>query len=305
MILAAGAVVWRKRRSSVGGDSGAVDVLVVHRPKYDDWSFPKGKLDQSELGPVAAVREVHEETGLRVRLGVPLTTLQYPLSSPRGATKAVTYWAARHVSGPPVEDFVANREVDQVRWVRSSKASGLLTYDRERTVLAAFESARATGAHRSRTLVVLRHATAVRRGDWDRDDLQRPLAAAGRKEAAAVAPLLDAWGVRRIVSSEAARCVQTVEPYADSLGTYIVLDQRLNEQRGEGRQPGPEPVFHAMDELLDQKRPAVACGHRPILPWMFDAVGAKDPQLETGQLAVVHHRRGDVFAVEVHPANCS
>ncbi|MGI9033850.1 MAG: NUDIX hydrolase [Acidimicrobiales bacterium] len=125
VVLAAGGVVWR----GINGE-GEPEVLLVHRPKYDDWSLPKGKLDAGEPAPVAALREVEEETGLRCRLGAELATSSY--EDRHGRPKEVRYWAMEPVSG----HFVANDEVDEVRWVLLTRAADMLSYDRDRAVLA-------------------------------------------------------------------------------------------------------------------------------------------------------------------------
>jgi 8-oxo-dGTP pyrophosphatase MutT (NUDIX family) len=114
-VHAAGGVVLRNGR-----------VAVVHRPRYDDWSLPKGKLDPGESSEEAALREVEEETGLRCRLVRELPTVQYDV---RGRLKVVRYWAIEVTDETP---FVPNDEVDQLRWVEPQEALVLLTYDRER-----------------------------------------------------------------------------------------------------------------------------------------------------------------------------
>ena len=152
-VLAAGGVVVRKGR-----------VLLVHRPAYDDWSFPKGKLDRGESSPAAAVREVEEETGLRIRIGMPLSRQSYPTNGSR--TKLVDYWIGRVVGDPDVSGYRINREIDDVAWVDVDKARQLLTYKRDRRTLA---EALATGKP-TRALVVLRHGDARSRKRWRGDD---------------------------------------------------------------------------------------------------------------------------------------
>ena len=126
VVLAAGGVVWRRKKRS------AVEVLLVHRPKYDDWTLPKGKLDDGESAEEAAVREVEEETGFRVSLGQELPSTDY--HDRFGRPKNVRYWVMDITGG----DFEPNREVDEVRWLSVDDAKGALSYPRDRNVLEAF-----------------------------------------------------------------------------------------------------------------------------------------------------------------------
>ena len=107
------------------GDGGR-EVLLVHRPRYDDWTFPKGKVDVGESDQDAALREVEEETGFRCSLGFELPSTRYV--DGRGRSKLVRYWLMRVVDG----DFVANNEVDQIEWLTADEARARLTYDRDR-----------------------------------------------------------------------------------------------------------------------------------------------------------------------------
>ncbi|KNB51434.1 NUDIX hydrolase [Streptomyces caatingaensis] len=127
-VLAAGCVLWRR---CPGPGEAAVEVAVVHRPKYDDWSLPKGKLKRGEPAEAGAVREVLEETGMTCRLGPFLATVRYVLAD--GRTKEVRYWAAEATGGT----FVPNREVDAVRWLPPRAARGLLTQERDVQLVAA------------------------------------------------------------------------------------------------------------------------------------------------------------------------
>jgi 8-oxo-dGTP diphosphatase len=122
-VKAAGGVVWRR------GPSG-VEVAVVHRPKYDDWSLPKGKLDPGESWEEAALREVEEEIGLRCDLGRELPSISY--TDDKGRDKVVRYWMMQPRDG----EFVPNREVDEVRWLVPSAAAELLTYEFDRDLVA-------------------------------------------------------------------------------------------------------------------------------------------------------------------------
>jgi 8-oxo-dGTP diphosphatase len=264
-----------------------VEVLLVHRPSYDDWTFPKGKPDRGESLPVTAVREIDEETGYRVRLGHPLPETLYRV---RGGMKRVSYWVARPVGQPRA--FVPNAEVDEVRWVRVKEARKLLTYDHDRMLLKAFTALRDAKAHRTRTVIVLRHAQARVRTAWKRNDLDRPLTKPGESQSAKLAPLLHAYGASRVVSSPAVRCVQTVEPYSAAVKALVELDERLSEETKAKR------VSRSIETILERKRPTVICTHRPTLPWIFASLGMEPHELAQGEGIVVHHRKGRVVATE-------
>lgn len=284
---AAGGVIWRKRPGPSRTEP-RIEVLVVHRPSYDDWTFPKGKTDPGETLQVTAVREIAEETGLRVRLGHPLQGIVYPIS---GGTKHVAYWSARVVGPDEDTPFVPNKEVDEIRWVGFREAAELLTYPHDGELLATFRELRERQAHRTRTLIVLRHAKAVPRSE-DLDDLERPLTTGGMERAKELVPQLAAYGIRRVVSSPAIRCAQTVEPYAHSISTFLEIDDRLSEDTTSAQ------VHRSLSSLLDRKKPVVLCSHRPTLPWIFDAIGVELEQLAPGEAVVVHHRGGTIHATE-------
>ncbi len=285
-VLAAGAVAWRR-----SGDH--LELLMIHRPRYDDWTFPKGKVDRGEHLPQTAVREVEEETGIRVRLGLPLATHEYAMRN-KSQYKRVHYWSARVTGHDDATAYEPNDEVDQVRWVRPRDAPDLLTYDHDRNVLDTFRTARKAKHHKTRTLLILRHAEAQARSDWSGPDTERPLSKTGERQAVQVASLLAAYGVRNIVSSDAQRCIATATPYADDIEADIVLEPRLAEEHAESKQ-----VRKAAYDLLDARRPTTVVTHRPVLPYVTDALGLDitDP-LEPGEVLVVHHRRGDTIATE-------
>lgn len=289
MIHAAGGIVWRPRRPRKAAANGKdrVEVLLVHRPGYDDWSFPKGKPDRGESLPVTAVREIEEETGYPVRLGHPLPETLYRV---RGGMKRVSYWVARPTGRP--RPFTPNAEVDEVRWVRVREARKLLTYDHDRMLLKAFTALRDAKAHRTRTVIVLRHSQARVRTAWKRNDLDRPLTKPGEAQSAKLAPLLWAYGASRVVTSPAVRCTQTVEPYAASVKALLEVDDRLSEETK------PKLVSRSIETILERKRPTVVCTHRPTLPWVFATLGIEPHELAPGEGIVIHHRKGRVVATE-------
>ncbi|MDT0202546.1 NUDIX domain-containing protein [Nocardioides sp. AE5] len=278
-VIAAGVVVRSK---------GAV--LLVHRPAYDDWSFPKGKLDRGEHITTCAVREVREETGLDVRLGVPLTSQHYPVGR---RDKVVHYWAGRVVGERDVSGYEPNKEIDQVRWVPLDEAAGLLTHARDRDTLA---EARTLPA-KTDVLVVLRHAAARSRKQWRQDDRLRPLLAVGTVAARRLAPVLAAYDVKQLVSSSSLRCLQTLAPYAEATGRAVGATDALTEQDAT-----PESVLEVIGRIIEQQRRTVLCSHRPVLPDVFATLGVADPGLDPGELVVVHHRGGRIVATESHLA---
>jgi 8-oxo-dGTP pyrophosphatase MutT (NUDIX family)/phosphohistidine phosphatase SixA len=281
-IVAAGAVVVRN------GD----EVLLVHRPKYDDWSFPKGKLDRGEHPTAAAVREVAEETGLAARLGRPLRDQHYPVAS-RG--KTVHYWLARPTDGDDVSGYAPNHEIDQVVWASREKAERMLSYKHDqRTLREAFAD---RGARRTSTLVVLRHAKASSRARWRADDRFRPLLRVGSLQADRLVPVLAAYDVTRLVSSSSVRCVATLVPYADTIGRHVQSDDLLSEEDATR-----EGVTDLVAGLLADRERTVLCTHRPVLPAVFDALGVPATQLDCGEMVVVHHRKGRVLGLETHRA---
>jgi 8-oxo-dGTP diphosphatase len=279
-MYSAGVVVFRPGKQ----------VLLVHRPKYDDWSFPKGKLDRGEHPAAAAAREVAEETGLAVRLGVPLSPQRYPIS--RG-TKSVTYWTGRVVGDDDVSGYAVNAEIDDVRWVELDKARRLLTYPYDLDTLDEAEAVR----RRTLPLIVLRHGAARSRKAWRHDDRLRPLLQAGRAQAQRLVPVLAAYGVERVVTSSSMRCLETVTPYADASGGAIELEDRLTEEDATERS-----VAQIVESLMRSRRPAVLCTHRPVLPAVFEALGVEDPKLDTGEMLVAQHRKGTVVSTERHAA---
>jgi len=281
-IAAAGVVVSRKG-----------EVLLVHRPKYDDWSFPKGKVDPGEHVTTAAVREVAEETGLDIRLGPPLSTQRYTVRNGQERTKLVSYWTGRVIGGDDVATYQPNAEIDAVEWVSIDKGPDWLTYDRDRETLAE----RALLGRRSEPLIVLRHGKARSRKSWTKDDRERPLGKVGLLQADEVVPILGAYGIRRILSSSSRRCWTTLSPFADVSDIDLEVTRDLSEEDATARS-----VARHVHRLLIKAQPTVLCTHRPVLPHVYEALGVPDPKLRPGAMLVVHHRNGHVLATEQHQA---
>jgi 8-oxo-dGTP pyrophosphatase MutT (NUDIX family)/phosphohistidine phosphatase SixA len=299
-VLAAGALMWRE-------EEGRVQVLLVHRPRYDDWSVPKGKLDPGETLPAAAVREVAEETGYRVRLERPLPSSVYLL--PDGRTKIVQYWAgavrARVAPGPQDAE-----EVDECRWVGLDEAERMVTRQSDRVLILALRSDIEEDAARTRPVVVQRHAAALSRSKWHKGEKTRPLNSKGKQQAKALPSLLDAYDPDGIVSSPWKRCRATVTPFARKAGLDVVTQEALTEA---AHAEQPSHTAAVMDRILREARPVVVCTHRPVLPTVIDVVRAAstheaalelpraDPYLAAGEALVLHVTpQGRVVAVERH-----
>ena len=283
-IVAAGAVVTRR------GPDGP-EVLLVHRPKYDDWSFPKGKLDPGEHVVAAAVREVAEETGLDIRLGPPLRIQRYTAGNGQPRTKDVHYWVGFVVGGDDVSGYAPNAEIDEVVWLPVDEARTRLTYPHDGETLSEFLDVRKA----SYPLVVVRHGRALPRGAWAGDDRDRTLTEAGAFQAEQIVPLLAAYGIEHVLSSSSKRCWTTVAPYADEADLDIEVSDDLTQEGATGTTVGAD-----VERLLTSNEPSALCTHRPVLPLVFEALALEERTLEPGALFVVHHRRGRVVAVEGH-----
>lgn len=217
LVRAAGAVLWRGGQDAAGGV--VTEVAVIHRPRYDDWSLPKGKVEVNETDPVTAVREVHEETGYTAQLGRRLGSITYEIP-PR--TKRVRYWAARATGG----DFTPNDEVDKLIWLPVDAAMDQLVYPHDRKVLRRF----AKHPHDTNTVLIVRHGTAGRRSRFKGDDRKRPLDKNGRAQAEALVGQLLAFGATTLYAADRLRCHQTLEPLAQELGVDIHNEPMLTEE---------------------------------------------------------------------------
>ena len=273
-VVAAGAVVLRHHGREP-------EVLVVHRPAYDDWSLPKGKQYPDEDLQVTAARETQEETGYQVRLGRPLPKVTYSVSKGR---KDVHWWVGYLVDemAPPA---TLDSEVDQARWLDFPTAHRLLSYDDEHELI---DQARVTPS--SGTIVVVRHAKAMQRKHWTGKDWLRPLTSRGKRQADRLVPLLNAYGVDATLSSTSTRCVQTLRPYTKNQGLALDTDYLLSEE-------GAKEHHEDVDELMWQLRvsaitPAVGaiavCGHRPVLPAMLAGLHLEPTAMSPAQCLIAH-----------------
>ncbi|MFD5226619.1 NUDIX domain-containing protein [Microbacterium sp. NPDC058342] len=254
-VFAAGAVVWRLVE-------GKLRVLLIHRTKYRDVTLPKGKVDPGEMLAETAVREVHEETGIRVALGVPIGVSRYWMRPKR--QKVVHYWAAEATDAAiRASAFVPNSEISGVEWVSLKKARARLSYPVDVEILDCFAGLVDDGVLRTFPVIALRHAKAVGRRDWDGPDAARPLTDRGLRQAEALVAPLRAFGVRRIVTSDATRCLQTITPLERALGRSSRVTAKLSQDAWDD---GTADIRSVIGRRVRVRRPAVVCSHRPLLP---------------------------------------
>jgi 8-oxo-(d)GTP phosphatase len=299
-VTAAGAIPWRVNSAN----KDQLEVLLIHRPRYDDWSWPKGKIDPGETIPECAVREVEEEIGLTAPLGIPLPPIHYHV--PAGL-KVVHYWAV-HADGAAL--LPDGREVDSIMWCAPEKAARLLSNPSDIEPLQHLVNANDRGELETWPLLIVRHAKAKPRSSWTKAEGDRPLAATGMRQAQAVGRLLQAWKPGRIVSSPWLRCVATIAPYAKAADAKVKLNEALTEHR-HGR--NPQKTAAVVEALFDKQRAVALCTHRPALPTVLKQLGkhmnsrlrdlmpSSDPFLAPGEIIVchvAHHSKNKVVAVE-------
>jgi 8-oxo-dGTP pyrophosphatase MutT (NUDIX family)/phosphohistidine phosphatase SixA len=288
-IRAAGAVVCRR---AAGGD----EVSVIHRIKYGDWTFPKGKLEPGEHVLEAAVREVAEETGIRVILGRRLSPTRYDRD---GRPKQVEYWAARPAPGASTS-FVPNPEVDDLQWAAVPAAIRKLSYQHDAQLLAEL----AAGPRDTIPFILLRHTSAGDKGSWAGDDLSRPLDSAGAADAERLAGLLACFGSCRVISSAAERCIATVRPYARLVGSGITVQPALTV----GQAPADSAAAAGLGAAVAAEAgPTLLCAHRenlpPVLAAACEYLGAappSGPELAKGGFWVLHIASGTLACAEHH-----
>jgi 8-oxo-dGTP diphosphatase len=282
-----------------------LEVLLIHRPRYGDWSWPKGKVEPGEHPVACAVRETAEETGQQVILGVPLPSLRYRIGGRR--RKYVYYWAARQATerdAAPVRARPRFRpaersEIDQAKWFEAGRARRRLSRRSDRRPLDALVGRWRAGALGTRAVIVLRHANAVKRESWDGKEETRPLTEAGRARAEGTVALLAAFGVADLRTSPWRRCRASLRAYAraahlDRLDVPEIAEAAARQD--------PLGATEAMRRVLEADRSVAICSHRPVLPLLFGAVRSAaapgrrirraiprvDPYLRTGELLIAH-----------------
>lgn len=274
-VRAAGGVLWRWADSQL-------QVALVHRPKYGDWSLPKGKLDPGEAAVVGAVREVREETGFRAVPGRRLGESRYRvLHRGRDAEKTVQWWAMRAGQG----EFVPDAEVDALRWLPLPSALARVSSGYDGGPLRAF----AEHPPETTTLLLVRHGWAGSRESWDGPDERRPLDLRGQQQARAAADVLAAYAPERVLSAPLVRCLDTVRPLADRLGLAVEPSSAASESENPA---GAKLLVDLLQDLARAGSPAVVCSQGGVIP---DAVG--ELTTCTGLAVEPRARKGSLWAL--------
>lgn len=286
MIEAAGVAIFRLGPSDGMGET----VAVIHRPHHEDWSLPKGKREPGESLPEAAVREVLEETGLRITLGHPLTTAHYRVE---GIDKVVHYWRSNVVEG----EFVASDEADQLEWMTPAEALQRLTYAHDRALVT-----EAAATPTTVPLLLVRHADAGDGETWrasGNDDEQRPLSQLGMRAVPLVRGIALAYGARHVFSSTAERCQQTVQGLRDHVQWHD--EPNLVDFLAAGQQG----LLEVIERALATNEPSVMCTHGDQLDWLVQHWGIHPFTFSKGGTLVVHRDAASpdrILTTEWYPA---
>jgi 8-oxo-dGTP diphosphatase len=304
-VLAAGAVCWRLI-------DGKMHVLLIHRTVHGDITIPKGKVDPGESLPTTAVREIEEETGLAIALGLPLGISEYPM--PNGKTKIVHYWAAEVLPNHILNStFVPNGEVAAIEWVTLKKARTYLSYQPDVEIIDAFAQLVNRGVTSTFALIALRHAKTTPPQEWKGPDATRPLTDRGVKQAAALVDTIGAWRPQRIVTSTAIRCITTVAPLSAATGVPFKRTDRISQDAWED---GTSDVRTSVGKRVRARKTAVLCSHGPVLPDILREIALATGSPMTSQVShaaalspsgfsVVHlssdNPSAGILAIENHP----
>lgn len=286
VIVAAGAVVWRKN------DNGITEIAIIHRPKYDDLSLPKGKIEPNESLISCAYREVFEETNLTTQFGPFLGEVEY--FSPDGL-KRVSYWSAKSISHE--NNFTPNNEVDKLIWTPLSKAVDKLSSETDKEIIGRFVNS----FYDSKPLILLRHAKALARSEWPADDDDRPLDGLGQTQATRLLSIYQAFNLQEIHTSDAIRCYDTVSPMAKALSLNLIVTGKLSES---SFKKDKEKAFEYLKEVLKSDQNAILCSHNPVLPKLLAKVSKKndlipdEDKLQPADAWILHRSGKEVLQVD-------
>ena len=284
-ILAAGAVLWRK------GEKKKIEVLIIHRPKYDDWTFPKGKAEIGEPLIACAYREVLEETNIETAFGPYLGEVEYLTNDGK---KKVSFWSAKVIKE---KEFNSNAEVDQLKWVEVTKVKELLTLDTDIKILEQFLQIELD----TKPLVLLRHAKAVTRDEWQGEDDDRPLDSYGQNQAKRLLAMYQVFNLEQIHSSDAVRCYDTVVAIAKGLNIKLEVTGKLSESTFK---KDKEKAFDYAKDLMKLNESVLLCSHNPILPKMLNKLTKKsEVDADEGKLLpadgwVIHRIGKEVIQID-------
>jgi 8-oxo-dGTP diphosphatase len=292
-IMAAGAVLYRVVENEI-------EIGLIHRPRYDDWSFPKGKIEFGESFLAAARREVLEETGYAAKFGPLIAEIQYLAE---GVPKRVKYWAAQAISeAKPITDL---QEVDEFEWHTLKSAKAKLTHEEDRKVLKMFKEI-SPDLDQNSTLILLRHAKALKRVEWIGDDGDRPLDNRGQIQSEKFKSIYEAYGIDEIFSSDAYRCLETVRPIGRDLGITVGIASDISEYQYSRDKEKPlkfAKKFLKASKDSETPKTVLLCSHNPVLPKILKelaggmAADEIDLGLEPGDGWVLFHRDGKVRAI--------
>jgi 8-oxo-dGTP diphosphatase len=275
-VLAAGGVVWRGEPETPGEER---DIAVVHRPKYDDWSLPKGKADAGEQLVVTARREVHEETGSIAVCGQVAGEQRYRVAA---GAKYVRYWAMKQTAG----DFTPQEEVDELLWLPLRRAARKLTYTHDRQLVDGFAQAAACTA----TVLLVRHGKAGKKEEWKGDDALRPLDAEGAEQARRLGAVALCYAPVRIASANLVRCADSVRGVSLATGVALDIEPQL----------GRDAYAKDPQATLDWVREQIAAGGTSLLCSQGEVIPDLISRLAGGSTAKLRHppsRKGSVWAL--------
>ena len=284
-VIAAGSVIWRKRDNQI-------QIALVHRPRYDDWSLPKGKQDPGESLIACAYRETLEETNLKVSFGPYIGDIEYFVAE---GLKKVYYWSARLADDSP--EFHPNEEVDLLEWHSLQDAIEKSTRDSDREIIEKFVNI----PFDSYPLIMLRHAKALEREEWQGEDEDRPLEQLGQQQARRMLSLYQVYGLTQIHTSDAVRCHDTVEQMAKALGIALTITNKVSEYTWKKNK---EKAIDYAKDLIKINEPIILCSHNPVLPRMMEKLTKKidfdypSNKLQPGESWILHHNGKKVVQID-------
>ena len=286
MIRAAGALLWRE------SNERTIEIALIHRPKYDDWTLPKGKIEEGETALQCAHRELIEETGIKASFTRQLGTVEYEES---GQRKRVIFWSAQ--CALEASTFIQNEEVDVLEWLAPDQALAKASHESDRQMIESFLNQ----APHTDTLIILRHTKALERGDWDEVDSERTLDEVGFDQAQLLIKHLEPFAIEEVYTSDYVRCVQTVTPLAHSRGLNISQVPSLNEETFE---EDPLRSVSFANALKQDEKNILICSHNPVIPTMLRGIlntklKNKDLiKLEPGDAWIVHRVQGEIVGLD-------